>query len=138
LLFIALVVLSLFAIGGSGVLATAIAIDPAGSWPSAYIAGGALLLQGVFTLFLISSASRRWRAGLDVVFIAGEITAAVVGSAALVSSILYNLSTRGEYEFAPVTLAGIMFVHAAVGLVWAAGDEGFAEPLKRGLRRGNS
>ena len=137
MLFIALVALSLLAIGGSAALAVAIAIDPVGSWPYAYIAAGAFLLQGVFTLFLISAASRPWRGVLDVLFLAGETAAGVVGSAVLVRAIQYSLAPRGEYEFAPLTLAGIMLAHAMVGLVWAAGDEGFAEPLKRVLWRGN-
>jgi hypothetical protein len=127
MLKIALVTCSLLALAAVGALATAIRIDPVGSWPFVYFAAVGLMLQGSFTLVVLSRRARRWRSFLDAPFVVGEVAAAIAGATMFVTNVLYNLNPRhGDYEFAPLGIAVVITAHAIVGLIWAGRNLDFS------------
>jgi len=121
MLKIALIACSLLSLAGGLSLAAALIGEPGGSPIVAYFAAAAVLIQGGYTLFLLVRVAARWRTVLMTVFTTGEVGAAIVGSLALVSGIIFNLNPhRPECELGPMMLGAFMAAHAFVGLAWAA------------------
>jgi len=121
MLKIALIACSLLCLAGGLSLAAALIGEPGGSPIVAYFAAAAVLIQGGYTLFLLAGAADRWRTVLMTLFVAGEVGAAIVGSLALVSGIIFNINPpNADHEFGPMMLGAFMAIHGFVALAWVA------------------
>jgi hypothetical protein len=92
-----------------------------------------LFIQGAFTLGHIERLWERWRIPSFQLLVIGEAAAALVGGAAILQGVIYNLRpVNGDYELGPLLAATIMTTQATLGLIYAARSDGF------GVRRNAS
>jgi hypothetical protein len=87
-----------------------------------------LVIQGAFTLGHLRGLWKGWGIPSFQLFVAGESAAALVGGAAILQGVLYNLHpVNGDYELGPLLAAALMTTQATIGLVHAARSWEFAE-----------
>jgi hypothetical protein len=80
-----------------------------------------LFIQGTFTLGHLGGLWKRWGLPSFLLFVTGESAAALVGGAAILQGVLYNLHPiNGDFEFGPLLAATFMTTQATIGLVSAA------------------
>ena len=81
----------------------------------------ALFVQGGFTLGHLHEWWKRLGMPSFQLFVIGESAAALVGGAAILQGVLYNLRpVNGDYELGPLLAATFMTTQAALGLIHAA------------------
>lgn len=123
MLRIALALFSLINIGaGVGLAALYLQGRSGGGVPVlVLLIGGALVVQGGFTLGYL----RGWGSGfgerIAQLFVAGESAAALAGVLGTLQGILYNLRpVNGDQEFGPLMSATLIATHAVIGLTYVA------------------
>jgi hypothetical protein len=87
-----------------------------------------LVIQGTFTIGQLRGLWKRWGLPSFRLFVTGESAAALVGGAAILQGVIYNLHPiNGDYEFGPLLAATFMTTQATIGLVYAARTWEFAQ-----------
>lgn len=90
------------------------------------LAGLSLFVQGFYTIGYLRGWWSRFGERAVQLFVAGQCVAALAGGLETVHGILYNLHPiNGDQEFGPLTAAILMGTQAAIGLIFAARNEGF-------------
>jgi hypothetical protein len=79
--------------------------------------GGALLIQGAYTILYLRGDLARWGDLPTGALFAGEALSAVVGAGGLVQSVAHNLS-NADMEMAPVLAGLLMLVQALLALLY--------------------
>jgi hypothetical protein len=79
--------------------------------------GGALLIQGAYTILYLHGDLDRWGGIATGALFAGEGISALVGAAGLVQGIIHNIN-NADMEMAPVLAGLLMLVQAVLALLY--------------------
>jgi hypothetical protein len=79
--------------------------------------GGALLIQGGYTLLYLQNVLEPWGDVAKGALLAGECLAAFVGAVGLVEGIIHNIH-HADMEMAPVLAGFLMVSQAGLGLLY--------------------
>jgi hypothetical protein len=79
--------------------------------------GGALLIQGAYTILYLRGDLARWGDVPTGALFAGEALSAVVGAGGLIQSVAHNIN-NADMEMAPVLAGLLMLVQAILALLY--------------------